>query len=188
MQEKLEALVSQRFARERLLDRLSKVDGRAMYQMFGHIDGARQDDKAASLALNEVGVKGITYDGRRDGRCFVIFDDKAIEIIEKYNQEAFRRMAAEKEAVRRRYEGRPAWMKAPNGAPTNLSLDQWLMVWTPSFQAVFGDWEQVADAVPRIKVGDVRRRRRFSIVSAISRSKISRRGLWHRSVSVGAVS
>lgn len=41
----------------------------------------------ASRALNEAGVKGITYSGKRDGRCFVIFDDKAISIIDKYNQQ-----------------------------------------------------------------------------------------------------
>lgn len=39
----------------------------------------------ASKALNKHGVKGITYDGRDDGRCFVIFDDKAIEIKRKYD-------------------------------------------------------------------------------------------------------
>lgn len=38
--------------------------------------------------LNNLGVKGITYDGRRDGRCFVVFDDKAISIINSYNQAA----------------------------------------------------------------------------------------------------
>ncbi len=49
--------------------------------------GSENPHKDASLLLNEHGVKGITYDGRRDGRCFVIFDDKAISIIEKFNQE-----------------------------------------------------------------------------------------------------
>ena len=38
--------------------------------------------KAASLALNKEGVKGITYVGARDGRCFVVFDDKAIKVVE----------------------------------------------------------------------------------------------------------
>ena len=144
VQEKLEALVTQHFAQEWMLDRLSEkdgryddvfqdycayldlaesedadarkeaaekkeavdaalekllggeplaraflrtfTDGREIYQMLGRIHSARQNDKAASLALNEVGIKGVTYDGRRDGRCFVIFDDKAISIIEKFNQ------------------------------------------------------------------------------------------------------
>lgn len=44
------------------------------------------DVKAASLALNEAGIKGITYDGQQDGRCFVVFDDKAISVINRFNQ------------------------------------------------------------------------------------------------------
>ena len=63
---------------------LSKFkSGREIYEMLSKRLGG---DKAASLALNEVGIKGITYYGRRDGRCFVVFDDKAISIIEKFNQ------------------------------------------------------------------------------------------------------
>lgn len=42
--------------------------------------------KEASLLLNKYGIKGITYDGRQDGRCYVIFDDKAVDIIKKYYQ------------------------------------------------------------------------------------------------------
>ena len=49
--------------------------------------GSENPHKDASLLLNEHGIKGITYDGRRDGRCYVIFDDKAIQIIEKFNQQ-----------------------------------------------------------------------------------------------------
>lgn len=44
-------------------------------------------DKAASKLLNEYGIKGITYEGIRDGCCYVVFDDKAISIIDKYNQQ-----------------------------------------------------------------------------------------------------
>lgn len=51
-------------------------------------EGAENPQKAASELLNEYGIKGITYDGARDGRCFVIFDDKAISIINRYNQSA----------------------------------------------------------------------------------------------------
>lgn len=43
-------------------------------------------DKGASEFLNSVDVKGITYDGYTDGRCYVVFDDKVIKVIEKYNQ------------------------------------------------------------------------------------------------------
>ena len=61
--------------------------GREIYQSISDVFIGHSDSKAASLALNKVGIKGITYDGRRDGRCFVIFDDKAIQIIEKFNQQ-----------------------------------------------------------------------------------------------------
>ncbi len=40
----------------------------------------------ASELLNAHGIKGITYDGAEDGRCYVIFDDKAIDIVETYYQ------------------------------------------------------------------------------------------------------
>lgn len=53
-------------------------------------------------------------------------------------------VSAEMAAVRKRYEGTPQWMMAPNGKPTNLSEEEWLAVRTPSFKAAFGDWEQVA--------------------------------------------
>lgn len=39
--------------------------------------------KEASKSLNGVGISGITYNGATDGRCFVIFDDKAINILNK---------------------------------------------------------------------------------------------------------
>ena len=55
-------------------------------------------------------------------------------------------MAAEKEAVRKQYEGTAQWMKAPNGEATNLTEDQWLTVRTPAFKAWFGDWEKASAA------------------------------------------
>ena len=48
--------------------------------------GSENPQRAASEYLNRLGIKGITYEGARDGRCFVIFDDKAISIINRYNQ------------------------------------------------------------------------------------------------------
>lgn len=48
--------------------------------------------KAASLELNKHGIKGISYDGHLDGECFVIFDDKAVDILNLYYQEAAGRM------------------------------------------------------------------------------------------------
>ena len=57
--------------------------GRDVYVALSKAFGG---DKGASEFLNSTGVKGITYDGYTDGRCYVVFDDKAINIIEKYNQ------------------------------------------------------------------------------------------------------
>ena len=43
-------------------------------------------DKAASEMLKKYGIKGITYDGRQDGRCFVIFNPKDVKVIQKFYQ------------------------------------------------------------------------------------------------------
>lgn len=59
------------------------INGRDFYMALSKaLGGAKQ----ASEHLNEYGIKGITYIGEQDGRCYVVFDDKAIKIIEKYNQ------------------------------------------------------------------------------------------------------
>lgn len=50
-------------------------------------EGSTNPKRDASLLLNSLGIKGITYEGNKDGRCFVVFDDKAISIIDKYNQQ-----------------------------------------------------------------------------------------------------
>ena len=63
--------------------------GEKFYQSIAYaISGREYNYKAASRYLNEHGIKGITYEGGRDGRCFVVFDDKAISIINRYNQSA----------------------------------------------------------------------------------------------------
>lgn len=49
-------------------------------------EGSETPERAASELLNEYGIKGIAYDGRMDGRCYVVFDDKSISIIDTYNQ------------------------------------------------------------------------------------------------------
>ena len=62
---------------------LSDSRGKQVYgTLIDILGGARE----ASLALNDAGIKGITYDGYQDGRCFVVFDDKAISVINRFNQ------------------------------------------------------------------------------------------------------
>ena len=69
---------------------LNSSDGRQFYKdvVFQmNREGKENPEKEASLLLNKFGIKGITYDGRRDGRCYVVFDDKAIKVLETYYQE-----------------------------------------------------------------------------------------------------
>lgn len=54
--------------------------------IYKSLSTALGGDKLASEYLNGHGVKGITYEGIEDGRCYVVFDDKAIKVIQKYNQ------------------------------------------------------------------------------------------------------
>lgn len=71
---------------------LGSITGRAGYQyttgrdLYDTLNRLFHSEKEASLFLNKQGIKGITYDGRQDGRCYVIFDDKAVDIIKKYYQ------------------------------------------------------------------------------------------------------
>lgn len=62
-----------------------EVNGRDIYRYLVNVVG---NARTASIMLNGNGIKGITYYGGTDGRCFVIFDDKAISIINRYNQSA----------------------------------------------------------------------------------------------------
>lgn len=48
----------------------------------------------------------------------------------------------EKAAVRKKAVADGTFMKAPNGANTNLTEDQWLSVRTEAFKNWFGDWEK----------------------------------------------
>ena len=65
------------FSGNKIYDALAKAMGEEDYNWRG-----------ASELLNEHGIKGIAYEGMKDGRCFVVFDDKAVDIIERYNQSA----------------------------------------------------------------------------------------------------
>lgn len=58
-------------------------------EIYNYLTDALSDGKdieKTSKYLNEQGIHGITYDDAYDGRCYVVFDDKAIQIIDKYNQ------------------------------------------------------------------------------------------------------
>ena len=61
----------------------SNLSGKEFYKLLSKKLGG---DKLASQKLSDFGIKGITYKGEQDGVCFVVFDDKAIKVIQKYNQ------------------------------------------------------------------------------------------------------
>lgn len=91
------------FSGNKIYDALAKALGEEDYNWRG-----------ASELLNEHGIKGIAYEGMKDGRCFVVFDDKSIDIIERYNQSVGERaMTANMEKLKEAKEmlGKDADMK-----------------------------------------------------------------------------
>nr|DAO76762.1 MAG TPA: PolyVal ADP-Ribosyltransferase [Microviridae sp.] len=52
-------------------------------QIYRALAEYHQSDKDASQMLEKYGIKGITYDGRQDGRCFVIFNPKDVKVLRK---------------------------------------------------------------------------------------------------------
>lgn len=66
-----------------IMDTLSESDGMNIYGTISDLVDGQQE---ASELLNQYGIKGITYHDEQSGRGFVVFDDKAIQIIEKFNQ------------------------------------------------------------------------------------------------------
>lgn len=59
-----------------------KLAGKDFYYRLSRMIGG---DRLASMVLNDHGIKGITYLGGRDGRCYVVFDDNAIAIKRRYD-------------------------------------------------------------------------------------------------------
>lgn len=58
--------------------------GRDVYQAISKAMGG---PKQASLWLKDRGIEGITYVGGTDGRCYVVFDDQAIEVLDFYQRQ-----------------------------------------------------------------------------------------------------
>lgn len=62
---------------------LDNLTGKDVY--FG-LSQKLNSPKAASQMLEKYGIKGITYDGAQDGRCFVIFNPDDVKVIQKFYQ------------------------------------------------------------------------------------------------------
>ena len=73
----------------------SGIRGGAIYQKIadkmdefildenGNVADYNNPFKQASELLDKYGIKGITYDGRQDGRCFVIFNPESVKVLRK---------------------------------------------------------------------------------------------------------
>nr|DAT34135.1 MAG TPA: chromosome segregation ATPase [Caudoviricetes sp.] len=131
--------------------------GSKIYHALSNMIGSREE---ASLLLDRYGVKGITYKGLKDGRCFVIFNGDSIKsqsripgILTQLSNEAesFRKIEERLRANPANFDSEGNHL-APNGQKSNLSYRQWVQVRTPEFKNWFGDWETVSDDIkPRLK-------------------------------------
>ncbi|MDY6358444.1 MAG: hypothetical protein SPL73_05740 [Cyanobacteriota bacterium] len=79
---------------------LGNMTGKQFYKEVSLIERKKGSEgngqKEASLTLNSYGIKGIKYNGQQDGECYVVFDDKAINILQTYYQMADDNSGAEK--------------------------------------------------------------------------------------------
>lgn len=70
----------------------------------------------------------------------LIIEAGLAEAYEDSKSEVRFRITPEMESIREKAKKDGTFMKAPNGQPTNLTEEQWLMVRTKGFKEWFGDW------------------------------------------------
>ena len=121
--------------------------GENIYKTLENLLGG---DREASEALLQCGFTGIKYPaqattgGRSDGaRNYVIFNENDLQITDhtRYRTSQY---TPEEQAIIERARQNGTYLKAPNGADTNLTPKQWAQVRTRSFKDWFGDWEKAA--------------------------------------------
>ena len=121
--------------------------GENIYKTLENLLGG---DREASEALWQCGFTGIKYPaqattgGRSDGaRNYVIFNENDLQITDHTRFRTSQYTTEEQDIIERaRQNG--TYLKAPNGADTNLTPKQWAQVRTQSFKDWFGDWEKAA--------------------------------------------
>lgn len=118
--------------------------GKDIYKAVAEVVGG---PKAASLWFNERGIKGITYDGLRDGRCYVVFDDKAIQTIDFYQNQANREALVDIDG--NEFSSEIAQAKAGNKAPLIKKAVQYIQTLgeevSPEDRLSKGRWERSLD-------------------------------------------
>ena len=93
---------------------LSESDGGNIY---GTLVDLVAGDKEASLLLNKYGIKGISYDDRNTGPCYVIFDDKTVSILNRYEQ-------AIKQEIKGNYDQAQAIIRLFEGADPSTFMHE----------------------------------------------------------------
>lgn len=88
-------------------------------------------------------IYGFDKDGVDKGRDFSSWEYKRNMSLaqEEYSDVASLSPDDQYGYIRDKYVGSEAYMRAPNGKPSNLTEDQWITVRTPAFKGWFGDWE-----------------------------------------------
>lgn len=71
------------FVNQEITDFEVGLSGGNIYDRISNLLGS---DKDASQLLEKYGIKGITYFGETDGRCFVIFNPDDVKVIQKFYQ------------------------------------------------------------------------------------------------------
>lgn len=147
-------------------DKAGEFDFRAStgQYVYRELESHFESKKAASEWLAARGYKGIKYlDGlsRKKGKGtynYVVFSGADVKITaiqsreewapragwKKYEDETATfslGMTAEMADIKAAAEAEGAFMKAPNGKPSNLNAVQWMQVRTKAFKRWFGDWE-----------------------------------------------
>lgn len=83
----------------------SEITGMRIYNKISNYLGS---DELASKELEKYGIKGITYFGAKDKRCFVVFNDKDISLLNKFYQGGKR---SSNSLVKAREELAESWTK-----------------------------------------------------------------------------
>ena len=117
-----------------------------------------------------------------DGDFFAdLNDDIRLSVRANPSPEEIAEAKRQKEEVKAKWTNpdgsmKKGYMLAPNGEPTKLSEDLWLIVRTPNFKRWFGDWETLAEAYPENKIFDIDEAYKFARANLQGREFTSKDG------------
>ena len=141
-------------AYENYLAVLDSFKGQSIFSIYERLGGEQEAREAADRA--ESGAYE-TMPHPHQSDAIIVFDGKEMPYSQnvdnlgenmdnrrgsdEVDERTAREIENEKSAVRENYQGTDAWMKAPNGKPTNLTEEQWLAARTKAFRREYGNWD-----------------------------------------------